>query len=62
MRTGSYRNVTVRGQHTFEAAWFALSSTTPLTAVKVDKAAELVVRATANRRARLKSAMRWHRN
>jgi short-subunit dehydrogenase len=53
MRTGSYRNVTVRGQHQFEAAWFALGSTTPLTAVKVEKAAEQIVTATAARRARL---------
>jgi NAD(P)-dependent dehydrogenase (short-subunit alcohol dehydrogenase family) len=53
MRTGSYRNVTVRGRHQLEAAWFALGSITPLTAVKVEKAAEQIVAATAARRARL---------
>ncbi len=53
MRTGSYRNVTVRGQHRYEAAWFALGSITPLTAVKVETAAEQIVAATAARRARL---------
>jgi NAD(P)-dependent dehydrogenase (short-subunit alcohol dehydrogenase family) len=53
MRTGSYRNVTVRGQHAYEAAWFALGSITPLTAVKVERAAEQIVAAAAARRARL---------
>lgn len=53
MRTGSYRNVTVRGQHRAEATWFALASATPLTAVDVTRAAEEIVRSAIRRDARL---------
>jgi NAD(P)-dependent dehydrogenase (short-subunit alcohol dehydrogenase family) len=53
MRTGSYRNVVVRGRHRLEASWFALGSTTPLTAVDAGRAAEAIVDATIRRQARL---------
>lgn len=53
VRTGSYRNVTVRGRHALEASWFALGSTTPLTATKVETAAAQIVAAAEARRARL---------
>lgn len=57
MRTGSYRNVVVRGQHTAEARWFAIGAATPLTAVDVDYAAERIVAATSRREARLTIGM-----
>jgi hypothetical protein len=53
MRTGSHRNVVVRGQHRKEAVWFALSSSTSLTAVDADRAAREVVEAVRRRRARV---------
>lgn len=53
MRTGSYRNVSVRGRHRAEASWFAVSSATPLTAVDVSTAAARIVRAAIRRQARL---------
>jgi NAD(P)-dependent dehydrogenase (short-subunit alcohol dehydrogenase family) len=53
MRTGSYRNVTVRGQHRAEATWFALASATPLTAVDASQAASQIVQSAIRREARL---------
>lgn len=50
MRTGSHRNVVVRGQHRKEAALFALGSSTGLTAMSADRAADQIVRAAASRR------------
>jgi NAD(P)-dependent dehydrogenase (short-subunit alcohol dehydrogenase family) len=53
MRTGSHRNVTVRGRHRAEARWFALGTATPLTAMAVGRAARQIVEACRSRRARL---------
>lgn len=53
MRTGSHRNVRVRGRHAAEATWFALASATPLTSMAVDRAARHIVAACRARRARL---------
>ena len=53
MRTGSHRNVLVRGQQQKEATWFALSSATPLTAISAEHAARQIVEATRRRRARI---------
>jgi NAD(P)-dependent dehydrogenase (short-subunit alcohol dehydrogenase family) len=46
MRTGSHRNVTVRGQHHSEALWFALASSTPLTSMSAERAARQIVEAS----------------
>jgi NAD(P)-dependent dehydrogenase (short-subunit alcohol dehydrogenase family) len=51
MRTGSHRNVLVRGQHAKEALWFALASATPLTSIDADDAAREVVEAVKAGRA-----------
>jgi hypothetical protein len=53
MRTGSHRNVTVRGNHKAEAIVFALSTATPITSMAVDRAAAKIVEACRARRARL---------
>ena len=53
MRTGSHRNVVVRGQHHKEARLFALGTASPLTAISAERAAEQIVRAVAIRRARI---------
>ena len=53
MRTGSHRNVLVRGQHKREATWFALSSATPMTAMSAERAAVQIVEAVRQRRARV---------
>lgn len=45
MRTGSHRNVLVRGQHAKEATWFALSTATRLTAISAERAARQIVEA-----------------
>ena len=45
MRTGSHRNVLVRGQHEKEATWFALGTATGLTAINADRAARQIVEA-----------------
>jgi NAD(P)-dependent dehydrogenase (short-subunit alcohol dehydrogenase family) len=51
MRTGSYRNVVVRGQHHREAAWFALVSSLPVLTMSAPRAAKAIVEATRRRRA-----------
>jgi len=43
MRTGSHRNVVVRGHHHTEAAWFALLTATPLTSMDAERAARQIV-------------------
>ncbi len=45
MRTGSHRNVLVRGQHAREATWFALGTATRLTAIDADRAARQILAA-----------------
>jgi NAD(P)-dependent dehydrogenase (short-subunit alcohol dehydrogenase family) len=51
MRTGSYRNVTVRGRHHREAAWFALVSAMPLLTLPAPRAARIIVEACRQGRA-----------
>jgi len=53
MRTGSHRNVTVRGQHQAEAVWFALGVSTSLTSLDADRSARQVVEAVRAGRARV---------
>lgn len=43
MRTGSYRNVAVKGQHERELAWFALSDSLPLLSMRGEDAARLIL-------------------
>jgi NAD(P)-dependent dehydrogenase (short-subunit alcohol dehydrogenase family) len=53
MRTGSHRNVRVRGRHEAEAIWFGLASATSLTSMDVTRAARQIVAALRRRQARL---------
>jgi hypothetical protein len=53
MQTGSHRNVLVRGRHKEEATWFALGTSTRLTALNPHRAARAIVRAARARRASL---------
>ncbi len=53
LRSGSHRNVRVRGAHVAEARWFGLASATSLTSMRVDRAADRIVRACRERRAQL---------
>jgi NAD(P)-dependent dehydrogenase (short-subunit alcohol dehydrogenase family) len=53
MRTGSHRNVMVRGRHRAEAAWFGAGVATPLTSMRAARAARQNVDATRRRRARV---------
>ena len=53
MRTGSHRNALVRGRHKNEATWFALGTSTRLTALNAHRAARAIVRAARARRASL---------
>jgi hypothetical protein len=53
MRTGSHRNVEVRGQHTKEAVLFALAASTSLTSIDAEEAATEIVEAVRRRRARV---------
>jgi NAD(P)-dependent dehydrogenase (short-subunit alcohol dehydrogenase family) len=53
MRTGSHRNVKVRGHHVAEARMFALADATPLTSMNVERAARKIVEACRRRRARI---------
>jgi len=48
MRTGSPRNVEVKGQHRKEYAWFALGDSLPLTSMNADRAAGRIVQACVN--------------
>lgn len=45
-RTGSYRNVSVKGQHALELTWFALSDSLPLVSMSGERAARCIVEAT----------------
>ncbi|TDE14499.1 SDR family NAD(P)-dependent oxidoreductase [Dyadobacter psychrotolerans] len=45
MLTGSPRNVSVRGDHEAEYAWFKVADSTPLISQKADKAAKQIVKA-----------------
>lgn len=51
MRTGSHRNVEIRGQHVKEAILFALATATSVTSMNADRAAEVIVNAARDRRA-----------
>jgi len=51
MRTGSHRNVIVRGRHREEAVWFALGTATSLTSIDADRSARQVVEAVRTGRA-----------
>ncbi|MEO7000905.1 MAG: SDR family oxidoreductase [Ktedonobacterales bacterium] len=53
MRTGSYRNVTVKGNHAAEYAWFALADNLPLLSTSVAHAARRIVAATRRGEARV---------
>ncbi len=53
MRTGSHRNVKIRGEHKAEARVFALADATPLTSMAVDRAAKQILEASRRRRARV---------
>lgn len=44
MRTGSPRNITVKGDHEAEYAWFKVSGSTPLLSQKAEVAAENIIR------------------
>lgn len=48
MRTGSPRNVEVKGQHRKEYAWFAIGDSSPLTSMNADRAARRIVQACVN--------------
>jgi hypothetical protein len=43
MRTGSYVNVKLRGRHADELRWFTAMSATPLTSMRADRAARIIV-------------------
>jgi NAD(P)-dependent dehydrogenase (short-subunit alcohol dehydrogenase family) len=45
MRTGSPRNITVKGDHEAEYAWFKLSDSSPLLSQDVETAAKKIIRA-----------------
>jgi NAD(P)-dependent dehydrogenase (short-subunit alcohol dehydrogenase family) len=51
MRTGSYVNVELRGDHEREFRWFTAMSATPLTSMRTDRAAAEILRAVRDRRA-----------
>lgn len=51
MRTGSHRNVIVRGRHRAEATMFGAMSATPLTSMRADRAARIVLDAVRRSRA-----------
>jgi NAD(P)-dependent dehydrogenase (short-subunit alcohol dehydrogenase family) len=53
MRTGSHRNVLVRGDHRNEARWFGLGTATSLTSMNADRAARQIVEAARAGRPRL---------
>lgn len=53
MRTGSYVNAKLRGQHSEEFRWFAAMSATPLTAMSTERAAKTIVEACREGRATL---------
>ena len=60
MRTGSHRNVRVRGQHRAEARWFGLASATPITSMDANRAARQIVRACREGRSTLTPGVQAH--
>lgn len=60
MRTGSHRNVRIRGRHRAEARWFGMASATPLTSMDADRAARQVVRACRDGRTALTPGVQAH--
>jgi NAD(P)-dependent dehydrogenase (short-subunit alcohol dehydrogenase family) len=53
MRTGSPRNANFKGKHREEYAWFSISDSLPLTAIKAERAARQIVDACKQGRAEL---------
>jgi len=53
MRTGSYVNVKLRGRHRDELRWFTAMSATPLTSMRADRAARIIVEGCRDGRATL---------
>ena len=53
VRTGSYRNVDVRGQHERELAWFALSDSLPLLSMRGEDVAKRILEACRRGQPRL---------
>jgi NAD(P)-dependent dehydrogenase (short-subunit alcohol dehydrogenase family) len=53
IRTGSHRNVVVRGQRRSEARWFGLASATPVSSMSAARAARQIVAAVRANRARV---------
>ncbi|MFL6227215.1 MAG: SDR family NAD(P)-dependent oxidoreductase [Pyrinomonadaceae bacterium] len=47
MRTGSPRNATFKGRHRAEYAWFTISDSTPVTSIRVERAARQIIAACA---------------
>jgi NAD(P)-dependent dehydrogenase (short-subunit alcohol dehydrogenase family) len=60
MRTGSHRNVLVRGRHADESLWFGLGGATPLTSMRANRAARAIVEACRAGRARLTLSWQAH--
>src|SRR5690606_6738511 len=53
MRTGSHRNVVLRGRHASEATWFALATASRFTAIDAERAADAIVEAARGRQSHL---------
>ena len=53
MRTGSARNVIVKGNHRSEYAWFSLSGSLPLLSINAERAARQIIEACRRGRAQL---------
>lgn len=53
IRTGSYRNVTVKGRHAAELAWFAVGDSLPLVSMSGEATAKRIVEAARRGDARL---------
>lgn len=53
MRTGSPRNANFKGKHRDEYAWFSISDSLPVTAIKAERAARQIVDACRHGRAEL---------
>lgn len=53
VRTGSYRNVEVKGQHALELAWFALADSLPLLSMRDSDAAQRILDACRRREPRV---------
>jgi len=60
MRTGSHRNVRLRGRHQAEARWFGLASATPMTSMDADRAARQIVSACREGRSTLTPGVQAH--